>query len=80
LEPPCHFPLFIERQQYSDKESIVKHWFRWRSGCGAMVSITSRLGASSMFAEIDQEIAPDQPNIERLIAIATRHGLTACAG
>lgn len=57
----------------------TRHWFRWRSGGGAMVSITSRLGASSMFAEIDREIAPDQPNVEKLIAICTRHGLTASA-
>jgi quercetin dioxygenase-like cupin family protein len=57
----------------------TRHWFRWRRGGGAMVSITSRLGASSMFAEIDREIAPDQPNVEKLIAICTRHGLTASA-
>jgi quercetin dioxygenase-like cupin family protein len=57
----------------------TRHWFRWRRGGGAMVSITSRLGASSMFTEIDREIAPDQPNVEKLIAICTRHGLTASA-
>ncbi|MBM4264948.1 MAG: cupin domain-containing protein [Deltaproteobacteria bacterium] len=57
----------------------TRHWFRWRSGGGAMLSITSRLGASRMFAEIDREIAPDQPNVEKLIAICTRHGLTASA-
>jgi len=57
-----------------------KHWFRWRRGGGAMLSITSRSGASSMFAEIHQEIAPDQPNVEKLMAIAKRHGLTVWAG
>ena len=57
----------------------TRHWFRWRRGGGAMLSITSRLGASSMFTEIDREIAPDQPNVEKLIAICTRHGLTASA-
>lgn len=56
------------------------HWFRWRRGGGAMVSLTSRLGASSMFAEIDREIAPDRPDVEKLVGIATRHGLTVSAG
>ncbi|MBM3524714.1 MAG: cupin domain-containing protein [Alphaproteobacteria bacterium] len=54
----------------------AKHWFRWRKGGGAMLSITSRTGASQMFTEIDAEIAPDQPNLERLMAIAVRHGLS----
>jgi hypothetical protein len=44
-----------------------------------MISITSRLGASSMFSEIDREIAPDKPNVEKLIEIAIRHGLSATA-
>jgi quercetin dioxygenase-like cupin family protein len=52
------------------------HWFRWNRGGGAMLSITSRLGASRLFAEIDREIAPDKPDIEKLIAIALRHDLT----
>lgn len=58
----------------------AKHWFRWRQGGGAMLSITSRTGASAMFGDIDAEIAPDQPNVERLMAIATRHGLAVWAG
>ena len=57
----------------------TSHWFRWRTGGGAMVSITSRLGASSMFTEIDREIAPDAPNVEKLVEIGLRHGLTATA-
>lgn len=57
----------------------TSHWFQFRAGGGAMVSITSRLGASSMFSEIDREIAPDKPNVEKLIEIATRHGLTVTA-
>jgi quercetin dioxygenase-like cupin family protein len=52
------------------------HWFRWTRGGGAMLSMTSRLGASRLFADIDREIAPDKPDVERLIAIALRHGLT----
>lgn len=57
----------------------AKHWFRWREGGGAMLSITSRTAASAMFADIHAEIAPDQPNVERLMAIATRHGLATWA-
>lgn len=52
------------------------HWFRWNRGGGAMLSLTSRLGASRLFADIDREIAPDKPDVERLIAIALHHGLT----
>lgn len=55
------------------------HWFRFGKGGAEMVSMTSRLGASKMFAEIDREIAPDRPNVEKLVEIATRHGLTASA-
>lgn len=58
----------------------AKHWFRWRQGGGAMLSITSRTGASTMFGDIHAEIAPDQPNVEKLMAIATRHGLAVWAG
>ena len=53
------------------------HWFCFRQSGGTMVSMTSRLGASAMFAEIDREIAPGQPDVEKLIEIAVRHGLTA---
>lgn len=52
------------------------HWFRWKRGGGAMLSMTSRLGASRLFTDIDREIAPDKPDVERLIEIALRHGLT----
>jgi hypothetical protein len=45
-----------------------------------MLSITSRTGASEMFTDIHAEIAPDQPNVERLMAIAARHGLATWAG
>ena len=56
------------------------HWFRFRAGGGTMVSMTSRLGASSLFTEIDRAIAPDQPDVEKLVAIAARHGLTVGDG
>ena len=52
------------------------HWFHWNHGGGAMLSITSRMGASRLFTDIDREIAPDKPDVETLIAIALRNGLT----
>jgi len=58
----------------------AKHWFRWRPGGGAMLSITSPTGASQMFTEIHAEIAPDRPDVERLMAIAARHGLATWPG
>ena len=58
----------------------VKHWFRWRTGGGAMISITSGTCASAMFTDIDREIAPDQPNVQRLMEIAARHGLATWIG
>ena len=51
------------------------HWFRWNHGGGAMLSMTSRLGASRLFADIDREIAPDKPDVEKLMSIALRNGL-----
>ncbi len=58
----------------------AKHWFRWRQGGGAMLSITSGSRASEMFGDIHAQIAPDRPDVERLMAIATRHGLESWAG
>jgi quercetin dioxygenase-like cupin family protein len=56
--------------------SGTSHWFRWCAGGGEMISITSRLGASSFFSEIDSSVAPDKPNGEKLMVIAKRHGLS----
>ncbi|MBL8332714.1 MAG: cupin domain-containing protein [Rubrivivax sp.] len=58
----------------------ARHWFRWRPGGGAMLSITSRTGAAAMFGEIHAEIAPDRPDVERLMSIASRHGLAVWPG
>ncbi|MBS0325968.1 MAG: cupin domain-containing protein [Proteobacteria bacterium] len=54
----------------------VTHWFRFGEGGGQMVTVTSRIGASRMFADIDREISPARPDLERLVAIGARHGLT----
>ena len=55
------------------------HWFRFGKGGGEMVSMTSRLGASRMFADFDREISPDKPDLEKLVGIGVRHGLTVPA-
>ncbi len=41
-----------------------------------MLSMTSRLGASRLFADIDREIAPVKPDVGKLMSIALRNGLT----
>jgi quercetin dioxygenase-like cupin family protein len=50
------------------------HWFRFGPGGGEMVSISSCAGAAKMFGEFDREIAPDQPDLAKLVEIAGRHG------
>jgi quercetin dioxygenase-like cupin family protein len=52
------------------------HWFRFCAGGGEMVSITSREGASAMFTDFDREIAPDKPDLARLVEIGKAHGLS----
>jgi quercetin dioxygenase-like cupin family protein len=52
------------------------HWFHFGKGGGQMVSMTARLGASQMYSDIDREISPDRPDLEKLVAVGARHGLT----
>lgn len=52
------------------------HWFRFAKGGGEMVSMTSRLGASTMFADMDRELSPVNPDLAKLVEIGARHGLT----
>ena len=51
------------------------HWFRFGPGGGEMISITSRLGASQMFADMAREIAPVNPDLGKLAEVGGRHGL-----
>ena len=51
------------------------HWFRFGSGGGAMLSMTSRLGASKMFTDIAREVAPVNPDLDQLAEVGGRHGL-----
>lgn len=53
------------------------HWFRFAKGGGDMLSMTSRLGASRMFADFAREVAPVNPDLGKLAEIGARHGLKA---
>ncbi len=51
------------------------HWFRFGKGGGEMLSMTSRLGASKMFADLAREVAPKNPDVEKLAEVCARHGM-----
>jgi quercetin dioxygenase-like cupin family protein len=51
------------------------HWFRFGKGGGEMISMTSWLAASRMFAEFAREIAPVNPDLGRLVGIAGKPGM-----
>ena len=51
------------------------HWFRFGPSGGTMLSVTSRLGASAFFAQVDAEVSPTEPDLGLLIGIANAHGL-----
>ena len=50
------------------------HWFRFGRGGAEMVSMTSRLGASKMFADMAREVAPTNPDLDKLAEVGGRHG------
>ncbi len=50
------------------------HWFRFGVGGGEMISVTSREGASKMFADFDREISPDRPDVGKLVEVGARYG------
>lgn len=72
---------------YADRELIAApgtlvhlpagttHWFRFGVGGGEMISITSREGASHMFAAFDHEISPDSPDLAKLNEIGRQYGM-----
>ena len=55
------------------------HRFRVREGGCEMISMTAKLGASRMFADIDREIAPESPALDKLVGVVARHGVTVAA-
>jgi len=50
------------------------HWFRFGKGGAVMISITSQLGASKMFADFAREISPTSPDLGKLVELASLHG------
>jgi quercetin dioxygenase-like cupin family protein len=52
------------------------HWFRFGAGGGAMISMTSRDGASAFFTQVAREVSSSDPDLGALVGIATAHGLT----
>ena len=53
------------------------HWFRWRHGGGAMLSITSPEAATRMFADIDAATVDGRrPSREVMNEICARYGCT----
>lgn len=53
----------------------VTHWFRFGTGGGQMISMTSRLAASQMFTDMARELSSDNPDLTKLVEIGARHGL-----
>lgn len=53
----------------------TSHWFRFGRGGGEMISMTSRLGASKMFADFAREVAPVNPDLGKLAEVGARHGM-----
>jgi quercetin dioxygenase-like cupin family protein len=51
------------------------HWFRFGAGGGEMVSMTSRLGASTLFTDMAAELAPVDPDLGKFIEVGARHGV-----
>jgi len=51
------------------------HGFRFGKGGSEMLSITSREGASHLFADVDREVSPNDPDLARLIEVSGWHGL-----
>jgi quercetin dioxygenase-like cupin family protein len=51
------------------------HAFRFGPGGGEMVSMTSCLGASRLFADLARELAPANPDLAQLAEVGARHGL-----
>jgi len=53
------------------------HCFRFGAGGGEMISVTSKGGlASQLFTNIDKEIPPGAPDIQKLIMVAKQNGVS----
>ena len=52
------------------------HWFRCGSEGALMLSVTSRKGASDVFAALDREIPPGPPDVAKIIEVISANGVT----
>ncbi|MCU1494294.1 MAG: cupin [Acidimicrobiaceae bacterium] len=52
------------------------HWFRFGSGGGTMLSMTSGAGAAEFFTEVAHQVSPTAPDMDALVGVATSHGLS----
>jgi quercetin dioxygenase-like cupin family protein len=51
------------------------HWFRYGVGGGEMVSVTSREGASHMFADFDRGVSSENPDLGKLVDLGRPYGV-----
>ena len=52
------------------------HWFRCGPSGAFMLSVTSRKGASNVFAALDREIPPGPPDVAKIISVISANGVT----
>ena len=52
------------------------HWFRCGREGAVMLSVTSRKGASEVFAALDREIPPGPPDVAKIIDVISANGVT----
>lgn len=52
------------------------HWFRCGDEGALMLSVTSRKGASQVFAALDREVPPGPPNVSKIIQVISANGVT----
>lgn len=56
------------------------HGYRFCAGGGQMLEITGRGGrATEVFANVSKEIAPDSPDLPKLVAVLSENGVTVAA-
>ena len=81
IEGQVHFGVGDDQDLIAEPGTLVHipgdttHWFRFGPVGGAMISITSRVGASAFFTQVDAEISPTNPDFGALIGVAAAHGL-----
>ena len=52
------------------------HWFRCGDEGALMLSVTSRKGASEVFAALDREILPGPPDVPKILEVIRANGVT----